>query len=359
MQPVLWQQFLTDFTRLVGLPGAALLHQDLAREKYSFGVAVGVDPVASSLYAQYYGQMDAWRPNFLVKEEGELAFGDELCAPTALKKTEFYGDYVAKYGITLQCAVATVKRPTSFELLSVYRGLHDAPPGPDVQATIDFLIPHIRQALRIRQQMSATEVVAGNFTDVIESLTAGVILLNDRNECIFVNRRAEKLCAANDGIYIRHARLGAHAAEDHQLLYRLIEGAVAVATGQIAKPCGVASIQRQLGPPLTVSAVSLSHRTPVMHLVASQAARVAIFLRTSDDELLSLPQLLISMYGLTGAEARLSRQLFEGCSLTQAAERNRVSRETVRAQLRTIFCKTHVRRQADLVRLFSQLLQTV
>jgi DNA-binding CsgD family transcriptional regulator len=58
-------------------------------------------------------------------------------------------------------------------------------------------------------------------------------------------------------------------------------------------------------------------------------------------------------YGLTPAEARLALALFEGRSLGEFAEGNRVSRETVRSQMKSIFLKTGTRRQAELVSLLA------
>jgi len=350
-QPELWTRFLEEFTRLVGLPAAAILHQDLAHERYGFNVAVGVDPAAQSLYERHYGPMDVWRPNFLAKREGELALGEELYPHKELVKTDYYNEFLTRFDIRLHAAVATVKQPTRFENVSLYRGLDAADPPPESLAAIELVVPHLRTALQLRHRLCESEQLRRNHADVIESLRAGVVILNERGDCVVVNRRATQLCAADNGISISQSRLCAHHPDDHALLCGLIGRANAVATGQSTKPCGTAVVRRRGAPPLQVSAVALSPRAPLLELTAAQVATVAVFLRAPDDELNSLPELLTASYGLTSAEARLGALLFDGCSLTQAAERNNVSRETVRVQLRSIFSKTHVRRQADFLRL--------
>ena len=55
-------------------------------------------------------------------------------------------------------------------------------------------------------------------------------------------------------------------------------------------------------------------------------------------------------FSLTPAETRLVAALCNGETLASAAARFGVRRETVKSQLRDVFQKTHVRRQADLVR---------
>jgi DNA-binding CsgD family transcriptional regulator len=68
-----------------------------------------------------------------------------------------------------------------------------------------------------------------------------------------------------------------------------------------------------------------------------------------------LRQILTNCYALTTAELRLAIQLFEGWTLVDAAARNSVSLETVRAQLKAVFNKTDTRRQSELILLLSRL----
>jgi DNA-binding CsgD family transcriptional regulator len=57
------------------------------------------------------------------------------------------------------------------------------------------------------------------------------------------------------------------------------------------------------------------------------------------------------MHGITRAEARLASMLADGISLEEAAEALLVSIQTVRSQLKSVFAKTGVTRQAELVAL--------
>lgn len=61
------------------------------------------------------------------------------------------------------------------------------------------------------------------------------------------------------------------------------------------------------------------------------------------------------IYRLTPAEAKLAVLLGGGAALAEAAEKLGVSVATVRAQLRSIFEKTHTHRQAELVILIARL----
>jgi DNA-binding CsgD family transcriptional regulator len=233
------------------------------------------------------------------------------------------------------------------------------PPPPETLAALELIVPHVRIALKWRHQSCAAEMLSRNQFAVIDALRAGVVIVNLHGDCLIVNRRAHQLCAADDGIDIRQSRLCAHHPEDHHSLCALIERATDLAMGRAVKSSGTVSVRRRLTSSLQVSAVPLVPRSPLAPLTVAHVATAAVFIRALDDEAMCLPELLMTGYGLTSAEARLAAHLFAGASLSQAAQRNHVSRETVRVQLRSIFGKTHVRRQTDLLRLCWQLVGTL
>ncbi len=70
-------------------------------------------------------------------------------------------------------------------------------------------------------------------------------------------------------------------------------------------------------------------------------------------------ELLGELFGLTLAESRLVRALLQGVSPSQYALRQDLSQNTVRNQLKSIFEKTDVRRQSDLVNLIWNVLAPV
>jgi DNA-binding CsgD family transcriptional regulator len=63
---------------------------------------------------------------------------------------------------------------------------------------------------------------------------------------------------------------------------------------------------------------------------------------------------MMRLFGLTPAEARLAGLLVEGQSVNEIAEGLKLSRETVRNQLKIVFAKTGAHRQGELVALLSQ-----
>ena len=67
------------------------------------------------------------------------------------------------------------------------------------------------------------------------------------------------------------------------------------------------------------------------------------------------PRLLSEMFELTPAETRLAVSLLDGGDLASIAADHRLSIETIRAQLKSLFSKTDTHRQAELISLLLRL----
>ena len=78
----------------------------------------------------------------------------------------------------------------------------------------------------------------------------------------------------------------------------------------------------------------------------------AVFVRDSDSQAKPPVRLAQELFQLTAAETMLAIKLANGLSLEEAAEALNIRRNTARAHLRSIFSKTGVRRQTELVRIF-------
>jgi DNA-binding CsgD family transcriptional regulator len=78
---------------------------------------------------------------------------------------------------------------------------------------------------------------------------------------------------------------------------------------------------------------------------------VVVFISDPDGQLELPADLLHRCYGLTAAEARLVSVLLEGHSLKEATDYCGIAHNTGKSQLKSIFSKTQVRRQTELIRL--------
>ena len=77
----------------------------------------------------------------------------------------------------------------------------------------------------------------------------------------------------------------------------------------------------------------------------------AVFISDPDLQESTSRPILGALFELTPAEANLATLLARGLSLAQVSVAQNISQHTARAQLKSIFAKTGVSRQAELVRL--------
>lgn len=84
------------------------------------------------------------------------------------------------------------------------------------------------------------------------------------------------------------------------------------------------------------------------------ATRAALWIVNSGPPAVPPEELFGALFGLTGAEARLARGILTGRSPAEYARQAGVRMATVRTQLHSVFVKTGVTRQAELVALLSR-----
>jgi DNA-binding CsgD family transcriptional regulator len=80
-----------------------------------------------------------------------------------------------------------------------------------------------------------------------------------------------------------------------------------------------------------------------------------VFITDPDQKAPAHADTLRALFHLTYAETKLAIVLLGGKSLSEAASLNRVGRETVRSQLKSIFIKTGTHRQSELIGLLLKL----
>lgn len=108
---------------------------------------------------------------------------------------------------------------------------------------------------------------------------------------------------------------------------------------------------------------SNGHGAAVLHLIPAPVKSTLLFSKIAGYALLAKPtsemlpsaDVICALFDLTPAEARLARAIAEGMSPQEIANQSRTSLQTVRTQLKSVFKKTSVNRQAELAALLAKL----
>jgi DNA-binding CsgD family transcriptional regulator len=344
----LWEAFLGRLAQTSRAESAALVIHELGPELHTLAASWMVDPEASRLYQKYYGSLDVWAMRGRSKPAGYVCTSESLCLPRELAATEIYNDLLVPYGI-VHGMFGLVENTASrrWGSVSLYRGLSSDEFQVSDLETLKFLIPHIRRAFMLHFRLSDLKARTEGFETALSMLAAGVIFLGSEGAIVLMNRRAEDLLRPKDGLLLVQGKLCAGVDAESMRLRGMIVGATQTSNGKGLSAGGTILVSRENKRPLSVTVAPL--RSVSVGLAKQPCA--VLFVSDPDQNVEVPADLLKRCYGLTIAEAHLTTVLLEGHSLREAAELCGVTQNTAKTQLKSVFAKTQVRRQGELIKL--------
>ncbi|MDE0389152.1 MAG: LuxR C-terminal-related transcriptional regulator, partial [Rhodospirillales bacterium] len=217
--------------------------------------------------------------------------------------------------------------------------------------TIERLLPHIRQFVRVRQSLVSARALGSSVTRLLDSTRFGVIQLDRRGRIMAANDRARDILRKSDGLSDRGGLLCASTPAGDAALQKILNRALPRFGGQGAS--GTMMVKRSVvSPGLVLHTMPVSDERTDMHprgvaalvLVVDPASRARID-----------PALVGTLLGLTPAESHVAVMLAQGYTIRQIAIETGRSEGTIRWHIKHIFGKLGVSRQVDLVQLVMSL----
>ncbi|HEY8570916.1 MAG TPA: helix-turn-helix transcriptional regulator [Phenylobacterium sp.] len=245
-----------------------------------------------------------------------------------------------KYGINQSCQTTLVRQPGFVVGMAVLQGEKEGPVQAPARRAFRTLAGHARAAiaLQVAMEEQAPELIAGGF----ESVNVAAFIC-DRNGFVrALTPSAEKIVSQQRHLSLARGRLKAATAKDETRLARAIAEAgapwpaIPVSQELLIHAPGVSRpLQLQVAP---LPKRDHAFRFHAATLVVARAAR-------APDERGAMLQ---SQYGLTPAETEIALALARGQSLGEISIRRGVAVGTLRSQLKSVFGKLGVSRQAQL-----------
>jgi DNA-binding CsgD family transcriptional regulator len=178
---------------------------------------------------------------------------------------------------------------------------------------------------------------------------------------VMVNARANSILVQRDGLRIQRNGIAAALPDETRALRRALAAAIDLSGRSpgldSAVNHGAASRMQISRPsprlPLRVRIMPINPDTEW----PGARARAGLFVTEPDDpvnEIEVLRRYLQARFRLTPAEAAFATEIIKGDGKKAAAQRRGISFTTARSHLSSIFAKTGVRRQAELVRLLME-----
>lgn len=211
------------------------------------------------------------------------------------------------------------------------------------------LMVHLERALAISRRLGHLALRFTAAREVLDRLHTAVAVLDSHARVMLVNRAAEGILAARDGLRLAGTRLHAAARPDAERLSALVRSAIDAATGRAPGAGGRLALTRPSRRRPYALLVTPLPRKELLFLPERPAAMV--FITDPEHRHEPPPDALMRLHGLTRRQAELAVVLAAGHSLEETAAALGISTATARVHLRQVFAKTDTHRQAELVKL--------
>jgi len=240
--------------------------------------------------------------------------------------------------------------PARVANLSICRGSRAGPFAEENLEIVRFLKPHIHRAYRLHSELAASNSRSAGLLEALDALSTAVILIGSGMQVVTMNRGAERILAARDGLLATRAGLRAERQVESDLLARTIQQAASPKGANGLSVGGTVLVSRRTRLPLQIL-ISPVRNSTAFDLCVAQPIRAIAFVIDPSQRRRPAQDALRALFGLTPAECRVALLLGDGHAPRKIANIVGVSDNTVRSQIKSIFSKTGVKRQGELIRL--------
>ena len=339
--PEHWQKTLLTLAEVTGSIDATMGGQTAAQVPLL--VTARTDPDYVRSYADHYHPRNAMQLAMHTTPVGKPVLDSALVDKASFEAGEFYNDWCVPQGYRSGAALnlATVQGWRATLMIS----------GKDAhgQTELDVLgivTPHLIRAFQLNQLLHETESMGMGAFAALEYLDRGALLVGVGGMVRTANGIADTILAQADGLVARGGQLGCSNPADSAALDRLLGQCL---RGMVTANQGMLQVARSNGrSPLTLQCLPFPSSSWWPGFTQQLAM---IFVTDPDARMEQVVQRLRRRYGLTPAEATLAWEIVRSGGRKSAATNRGISVATARSQLTSIFDKTGVRRQAELVRL--------
>lgn len=309
-----------------------------------------VMPEKAATYQEKYSVADPIKLAMLRAEPRRFIPLREVLSAREIETHPFFTEWFASLG--LHDAV-TALIPVSEQyhcLLGFVRG-KEQPPFSRVELEfLDMLLPHAELALQIHGNIDRLSILADLAQEHFLQSGYGLIVLSEDGVVLFSNRFARRLLEDGSVIRAEHGRIRVQDERARARYEQLVRQCVSAADSRTILAGGSFSAPRASGSALAISVLPFRRQSGV-ETVVSTGSRAIVLVYDPDRPLQDKRALLRELYCLSEAESDVCWRIGNGETVDEIVVVTGSSRETVRSQIKRVFAKTGVNRQADLVRL--------
>ena len=353
IDPTHWDDVMSMIAKLTSSKAACLYYENKEMEFTSTIAQFGLPEDQRVILDD---QSDAVDSMFAISDTGTpedsaCTLFDPASNGVMLKDSRFYANWMKPNGIYYVGGAQFVDTNTHKAVIMIMRSKEAGPWSDGEIRVIDEIVPHLNRALKIHSEFTHLRLKQDALLKGLDRLVIGLILYDSSAQPVYINPTAKSIIKSHPALRLQEGDLLlVNSADDKNLRKTIIDTAEIDPddSWKQSVAIGITHPDVEVLLPILI--------TPMhTHLITSdldyEGAKVAVFL--SDPNLqqpISIDS-LISVYSLTPSEAQVAISLANGHSIDQIASNSNHSAHTIRSQLKSIFRKTAVSRQSELIKL--------
>jgi DNA-binding CsgD family transcriptional regulator len=348
LDPQLWRKALKGVCAFVqGGPSASLFWQDASKQTGHTYFVYGGDPQYDQLYWTKYAGLNPFSTAAVTFPVGELYSGIDVLPLAQFIETSFYKEWMAPQGWGDVVSTNLDKTATSRAVFSVARHARDGLVDDEMRRRMRLLVPHVRRAVIVGKLIDLKRVEADALADTLDGLSAGAFLVDADGRLVHANASARALLSEGNELHANGKLVALDGASEralHDAFASARNGGVSLEKQDIA-----VRLTARNGMQFVTHVLPLTSGT--RRQSAPYSAVAAVFVQRAGQEGTNSLERLAGQYHLTSGELRVLIAIIDIGGVPEVAAALKISPTTVRTHLRSVFEKTGVRRQADLVKL--------
>mgnify|MGYP001813252094 CR=1 FL=1 len=314
-------------------------------DQQELGELADPDDWQASAYREQFFSLDP----FINLPQDKVIALEDILPDRELMESDYYLHYLEPINLFQILGVDTAEPGGMQARLRFSRRRSEARFNNKERQLLERLIPHLRRAVEIYARLNRASSERDVYAGAVNQLSVAAIIVDEQGRVLTSNEVASALLEQAQGLGVRDQRLHIDGRDINKELQQ------ALTTIIRAQQQGETSVVRALRVPRPGGRADLGLVIrPVPGSQGSEGQAIpcaAVFISDPDLEESTSQQILGELFELTPAEARLATLLARGLSLAEVSAAQGISQHTARAQLKSIFAKTGVSRQAELVRL--------
>src|SRR6266478_1352519 len=338
-----WQGALVAVADLVGGTGTFVFAMRPASQTIVRYDIARLDGEAIALYDRLWAPHDVRVGPGLQARVGAPQTEETLLPTASLRHSAIYNDFLQPHDLTHILATWLHRSTERVVGLSIQGTRHRGAFTPAERERLAPLLPHITRAIELKDRLSLGAGISNSLTTIADRLSLGILLVDARGRMFEASRVGLQILTRADGLFTEAGRIVFRRRRDGQAFSRLLTTAHSLDS---LEPALIIPRQRSPFPLSLLVAPIRSVAEPWMTAVQQWI----VVIKDPSELPVPAPDDVAREWHVTPAEARVICLLARGSSVVRIAAIHGVSAHTVRSQLKSVYAKTGITSQLEVVR---------